>query len=478
MRITILGVSVLALLLLCVIPQEQLSGGGSNDETSVGLTGRLLQPDGKTPAQGARVILRPYDYLSPLPILEKQGAVADQSVRTTTTDTDGWYCFDSVHAGIYCIEGRDAGNGLAAFIDSVKIDSNELNGTMTIATRTLMPVGIIRDSIPWLDGSIPAYLRVFGLDVSAESDSNGIFTIANVPEGKIRLRFSVIQGGVNSIDTTVVARSDSVVVIKWMPMHTVTFNDQSAETRADPAVVTVIPPKRTIDVVPESPVKKGCRFGGWYTNVNGQGIEFTNASIIASNMTVYAKWTMIDVDGNEYITMTMGRQTWMMENLRTTKYNDGTAIPLLSDKEAWTNCTTTQTPGYCCYGNDTSKKDSCGALYNWYAVNTGKLAPAGWHVPVAEDWLPYIVDPVQPMWNATCGAGFSCGFPATYCGIRLPDGSFNRADGYTGTSGNWWCSTQDTASNAWASSLFANYFTFSRIIVCKSYGFNVRLVRD
>jgi uncharacterized protein (TIGR02145 family) len=74
----------------------------------------------------------------------------------------------------------------------------------------------------------------------------------------------------------------------------------------------------------------------------------------------------------------------LASNLRTTKYNDGTVIPLVTDNTAWSNLST---PGYCWYGNNAANKDTYGALYNWYTVNTGILCPTCWHVPTDADWI-------------------------------------------------------------------------------------------
>ena len=75
----------------------------------------------------------------------------------------------------------------------------------------------------------------------------------------------------------------------------------------------------------------------------------------------------------------------MAENLRTTKYNDGTPIPQVTDAAAWSNL---MTPGYCWYNNDAAKyKETYGALYNWYTVNIGNLCPSGWHVPADTEWM-------------------------------------------------------------------------------------------
>jgi uncharacterized protein (TIGR02145 family) len=90
-----------------------------------------------------------------------------------------------------------------------------------------------------------------------------------------------------------------------------------------------------------------------------------------------------DNDGNTYGTVKIGTQIWMAENLKTTKLNDGTPIPNVTDGTEWQNSIT---PAYCWYNNDNANKPVYGALYNWYTVNTGKLCPADWHVPSDAEW--------------------------------------------------------------------------------------------
>ena len=84
-----------------------------------------------------------------------------------------------------------------------------------------------------------------------------------------------------------------------------------------------------------------------------------------------------DIDGNVYHTVTIGKQVWMVENLKTTKYNDGTDIPGLSNDNE---------PGMCWYNQDPANKDIYGGLYNFRVVSSGKLCPEGWHVPSVDDW--------------------------------------------------------------------------------------------
>lgn len=112
-----------------------------------------------------------------------------------------------------------------------------------------------------------------------------------------------------------------------------------------------------------------------------------------------------DIDNNGYHTVKIGTQTWMAEDLRTTKYNDGTDIPLVENKyEVWNGLTT---PAYTWYeiNQDDSYRLPDVAEYNWYVVETNKLCPSGWHVPTREEW--------NEMFKYLMDNGYSC------------DGSYN-----------------------------------------------------
>jgi uncharacterized protein (TIGR02145 family) len=87
--------------------------------------------------------------------------------------------------------------------------------------------------------------------------------------------------------------------------------------------------------------------------------------------------TMTDVEGNVYPTVQIARQEWMAANLKTTTYNDGTPIPLVTEPAAWADLTS---DAYCWYDNDPSNREVYGALYNWYVIKTRKLCPPDWEV--------------------------------------------------------------------------------------------------
>jgi len=207
-----------------------------------------------------------------------------------------------------------------------------------------------------------------------------------------------------------------------------------------------------------------------------------------------------DIDGNIYHTVTIGTQTWMVENLKTTKYNDGTSIPYTFDANTWSALST---PGYCYYNNDAVNKITYGALYNWYTVNTGKLAPTGWHVPTDAEWTTledYLIAngynydgtttgnkiakslAATTLWNTytTVGAigndltkNNTSGFAGLPGGYRVGDGSF----GYVGGLGSWWSSTQNYTSIGWFRNLYYDDSNVSRGYDGGQCGFSVRCVR-
>ena len=91
----------------------------------------------------------------------------------------------------------------------------------------------------------------------------------------------------------------------------------------------------------------------------------------------------VDGDGNEYDTVVIGTQVWLAEDLKTTKYNNGISIPLVTDNTQWASLSSA---AFCWYDNNKNYKENYGALYNQWAVNVNFLCPLGYHVPDDEEW--------------------------------------------------------------------------------------------
>lgn len=219
-----------------------------------------------------------------------------------------------------------------------------------------------------------------------------------------------------------------------------------------------------------------------------------------------------DIDGNIYETVTIGDQVWMKENLKTTRYADGSNIDYPgADTAAWR---TNTTGAYAWHNNDEGNKNTYGALYNWYAVNNSQgLCPVGWRVSTSEDWTKmsnYLreehdlsndeTDPnalgnklkscrmlnsplggecatvVHPRWNyheINVGTN-DFEFSALPGGDRIPTGEYSSQ----GSFGFWWNSTEidaNTANRRYInfdqSRLYGNSFP-------KNYGLSVRCVKN
>jgi uncharacterized protein (TIGR02145 family) len=192
-----------------------------------------------------------------------------------------------------------------------------------------------------------------------------------------------------------------------------------------------------------------------------------------------------DIEGNIYKTVTIGAQVWMTSNIKTTKYNDGTAIPLVTDNTAWSNL---KTPAYCWYNNDaTTNKSTYGALYNWYSVSSTKLCPTGWHVPSYADWTTLITylggvnvtggklkEAGTSHWlSPNTGATNETFFTYLPGGVRYSFGDFTQIgdNGYLWSSDDSTQGPSYTATNSWNSVLY-------RGNVNKKTGFSVRCLKD
>jgi uncharacterized protein (TIGR02145 family) len=160
-----------------------------------------------------------------------------------------------------------------------------------------------------------------------------------------------------------------------------------------------------------------------------------------------------DVEGNVYPTIVIGQQEWMVENLKTTTYNDGTSIPNVTDNAGWGNLSS---DAYAWPDNDVANKDVYGAFYNWCAVDSKKLCPTGWLMPASDSWSPLVTkeggtlvaggrmkEVGTALWQApNSGATDASGFSARPAGARDLTGAFV----YRGQYAFWWCSDEQIVS--------------------------------
>ena len=195
-----------------------------------------------------------------------------------------------------------------------------------------------------------------------------------------------------------------------------------------------------------------------------------------------------DIDGNVYNTITIGTQVWLKENLKTTKYNDGTAIPNVTDNTAWS---TTTSGAYSDYSNTPSNSTTYGRLYNFYVVastNTKNVCPTGWHVPTDAEWTTLmdflggegvaggkLKETGTSHWlTPNTGATNETGFTALPGGYRGQSGSF----GLIGNTGFWWSSTEGGTTFAYYRYMYYGTGNLNSGDNDKHGGFSVRCMKN
>lgn len=200
------------------------------------------------------------------------------------------------------------------------------------------------------------------------------------------------------------------------------------------------------------------------------------------------KHIVTDIDGNIYHTVQIGNQTWMVENLRSTRFSNGDPITPVSGNADWQKCTSA---AFSVYSNDSSLKKEYGLLYNWYAVqDERKLAPAGWRIPTEADirelqklmlmqadkksW--YVKEPGTDHWltHSLLPSDTVVGFNALPGGYRDKDGSYHmlKSNGY------YWLQDNSLELYHWSNRFFQAFADVRRDPNDKNRGFSVKCIKN
>jgi uncharacterized protein (TIGR02145 family) len=222
---------------------------------------------------------------------------------------------------------------------------------------------------------------------------------------------------------------------------------------------------------------------------NKMGTSFGNEIIFNTSQNIEEP-VISDIDNNVYSTIKIGNQIWMAENLKTTRYADGTEIINMNDNTTWTT-NYFHYGGYCTNPAMNTYVSIYGLLYNFYAlIDTHGLCPTGWHVPTDEEWTimtnylggeSLAADKMKEVGNTWVLSGGELdysntnesGFSALPAGFRSTDG------GYTpiGTVARWWASnnldfTWDRTMQMFRSDIIRTYTSMH------GYGLSVRCIKD
>ncbi len=209
--------------------------------------------------------------------------------------------------------------------------------------------------------------------------------------------------------------------------------------------------------------------------------------------------TLTDVDGNVYKTVKIGTQWWMAENLRTTRYSDGTPIGYVPSQYTWQRLESNQS-AYCFYdNNDSLYKYTLGGLYTWAAASGNHpsgselvpssirgVCPDGWHLPSNEEWNILVSTVKDDMgsseigkklkakgWDAKGGDNYYK-FSALATGYRNTAAQYNEL----GSSVNWWTATATGTEAAYFRSFRSDGQHLQYQYNKKHYGYSVRCVKN
>jgi len=193
-----------------------------------------------------------------------------------------------------------------------------------------------------------------------------------------------------------------------------------------------------------------------------------------------------DKSGNSYKTVAIGAQTWITQNLNTSHFRNGDAIPEARTDAEWEKAGAEGKPAWCYYEYNAENGPQFGKLYNWFAVNDSRgLAPAGWHIPTNAEWdllakhLGGFAAATRKLksatgWSNELNGSNESGFSGLPGGMLNGDILFDELGYY----GYWWSSTEEDKEVAFNRNLAGDQFAFEKASVFKKNGLSVRCIRN
>jgi uncharacterized protein (TIGR02145 family)/uncharacterized repeat protein (TIGR02543 family) len=295
--------------------------------------------------------------------------------------------------------------------------------------------------------------------------------------------------------------SDMVLYAQWVPLYNkvyVIFDPNGGEGTMEPQIFIRYEYK---ELDTNTFIRENHSFVGWNTKSDGSGYSYKdNQKIeISSNTKLYAQWakipepctgipTVTDASGNIYNTVQIGSQCWIRENLKTSKYNNGMSIPVITDPYQWYELAN---GAMCYYNNFEPNADKFGALYNGFAVLTNLLCPEGWHIPSNDEWIElanrlggnniagYKLKTAADWpedWYGNANGNNESGFTALPAGTRYTDYYYGYYSGINTSAFFWSSTTSDSGLRVRKLSSDSN--SLLQDIQYRNSGNSVRCIKD
>ena len=419
----------------------------------------------------------------------------------------------TVHAVALDYSISFSGFGASTNVDSVQVQNLTKGTSVTVPTGSVLNLNDVANAVDKLNADIESVgIYPNPIQTSSTLTFNSIKAgntqiMAYTLEGKKTLEYSVkLEEGTNSFQLNLPAGIYNIQIIgngyhynaKAISQSLIcsspqlSMNGQSSNTRI----------QKTKNFASTSLLyHTGDQL--LYKAYSGKNITVVTDKPLGSKTINFEFVECKDADNNYYGVVRIGDQIWMLENLKTGKYNDGSVIPYVTDSATWAN---NVKDAYCWYNYDTTKKDVYGALYNWDCVGTSKLAPKDWHVAYDEEWTileNYLTSNGHNFDGTTTGNKMAKSLASTtlwqsdsrtdtIIGSIGNNPSANNSSGFSAVPGgclyngfnnqlgittNWWTATAQDSANAWSRDLFNNSVGYSRYYEYFRPGKSVRCVR-
>jgi uncharacterized protein (TIGR02145 family) len=418
------------------------------------------------------------------------------------------FCVSKANAQNYLISF--AGSGASTIVTNVKVENLTKSTSITINGDDILHLTVPTGTNSIMD-NYSSELKIYPNPMTDNSiveifppvEGNATITVLDITGKKVAQIQSYLENLPSAIKLSDLKNGFYVVTVVG---NNYQFSGMLISNSKSNGTIKIEKVNSVIQAVNEKTEKieiKGVKATIDMAYSTGDRIKFTGISgnfstvitaIPASSQTITFNFiACTDGDNNNYQVVTIGNQIWMAENLKTTKYNDGTTIPLVTDNIAWGAL---RTPGYCWYNNDEANyKTTYGGLYNWYVAgaytNGGKnVCPTGWHVPTDIQWTTLTLvlggtnisggklkETGTTHWKSpNTGATNETAFTALPGGYRT---DWEALFYSIGENGYWWSSTESsTSSKAWCMHLYYNGNYVDLFNTWEMAGFSVRCIKD
>ncbi len=390
-----------------------------------------------------------------------------------------------------------SGAGASNIVDSVKVKNLMTGTSLTLkANEILHLTGTV--GIPSSEYENPVKLKIYPnplkdnsiIEISPSVAGDAIITVLDMTGRQLSKTQSFLDKSKQEFRLSGLKNGLYLINIRG---NNYQYSGNLLSTSQSAGTLSLEKISNNIEALDDKTLKmemKGVQDGGTvamaYTT--GDRLKYTGYSetygtvttdIPAQDKTVTFTFVPCSIGTYNYLTVKINNLIWMANDLRTIQYNDGSFITEGPNVASLT-------PAFCWYNN--AQNAVYGALYNWYAVNTGKLCPTGWRVPSDFEWIELAVSLggenvtggklketgttnwINPNYAATDEVGFTA----------LPAGRYEGSFRNRGYAGSWWTSTEiPGGSFAYYRSIYNEMASVIKIYYeSRSNYFSVRCVKD